>query len=302
MLATIQRYFIYRPFRAAEILPEQAGLSNGRIIPTRVTTDDRLELRGWRVLPPNLSVGGGASTNRSAAPNGGQNDGASLDVRRLRIVFFPGNAAHRGYRVSELDLLSSLGAEVFLFDYRGYGDNPGRPTEHHIAADARAIWKFVTEEQGIAAEQVVLFGESLGGAVATRLASEVCNSGRTPAGLIVRSTFSTLPDAAAWNFRWFPVRWIMREHYPSVKRIADVSCPLLVVHGARDRIVPLEMGQRLFDAAPPTSVRGPEKKMLILPNAGHNDVHHVAREPYRAAIGEFLEQLRVSSLNMETAV
>ena len=287
MLAQLQRYFVYRPIRAEEISPAAAGLPDGRILPIRAATHDHLELNGWHVLP------GDPPPARDAT-------GGALVDDRLAILFFPGSAAHRGYRGSELELLSSLGVEVLLFDYRGYGDNPGRPSERAFAADARSIWKYATEVRRLQGNRLVLLGESIGGAVATRLAAELSDAGTAPAGLIVRSTFSTLPEAAAHKIPWFPVQWFMPERYPSLARIPRVKCPVLAVHGQEDRVVPLRLARRLFEAAPPAPERGPEKRFVVLPEAGHNNVHHVARDAYRRAVSEFLDDVRRHAAGLRT--
>src|SRR4029077_813737 len=116
----------------------------------------------------------------------------NLPSRGPLAIFFSGNGGHRGYRVAEASLITKPGADVLLFDYRGYGDNPGEPSEESLAADARAAWRFATNERQVEPRRIFLYGESLGGAVATRLAAEVCTAGVPPAGIILRSTFSRL--------------------------------------------------------------------------------------------------------------
>jgi fermentation-respiration switch protein FrsA (DUF1100 family) len=201
----------------------------------------------------------------------------------------------------ELDQLSRLGANAYLVDYRGYGDNPGKPTEENFAADAQAVWKFVTNWRGVKPSQVVLLGESLGGGVATRLASELSEAGNPPGGLILRSTFSSLVDVASHHYPWLPVRMFLLDRYPSTERIAKVTCPVLVVHGNVDTIVPFESGKTLFEAAPAVSAGSIPKTFVVLPGAGHNDIQYTAREPYRAAVKQFLDRLRPPQRAVEPA-
>jgi len=283
MLAFFQRYLIYQPTRADAIDPEVSGLVTGRVEAIRVPTADGLELNGWLVHALNPSVD--TNHNGSAFPP--------------VVVYFPGNAGHRGYRAIELDLLSRLGADAYLVDYRGYGDNPGKPTEANLAADAQAVWRFVTTTRHVKPTQVVLLGESLGGGVATRLASELSEAGTPPGGLILRSTFSSLVDTASYHYPWLPVGMFLIDRYPSAERIARVTCPVLVLHGNVDTIVPLELGKRLFEAAPAMSAGAIAKTFVVLPGAGHNDIQYAAREPYRAAVKQFLDRLQPSSQPVE---
>lgn len=280
MLALFQRYLIYQPTRADSIDPALSGLDHGRIENVAVETTDGLQLHGWfvRALPT-------SDLRRADGRNG-------VPAAHPVVIYFPGNAGHRGYRTIELDLISRLGADVYLFDYRGYGDNPGSPTEAKLAADAQAIWHAVTDKQGVKPSNVVLLGESLGGGVATRLAAELCAAGSPPGGLILRSTFSSLPDVAAHHYWWLPVRMLLIDRFPSAERIASVTCPVLVIHGTTDTIVPLSFGRRLFDAAPPTSSQSVAKSFAELRGAGHNDILYVARDEYRSAVRSFLDQLQ----------
>jgi fermentation-respiration switch protein FrsA (DUF1100 family) len=276
MIATFQRYLIYQPTRVVAINPETSGLAASRVESVTVRTNDGLDLRGWlvRALP---------STTFS------QSNGSS---HHPVIIYFPGNAGHRGYRAMDLDLLSRVGADVYLFDYRGYGDSPGSPTEESLAADARAIWNDLTQKQGVSPNRIVILGESLGGGVATRLASELCAEGIEPAGLVLRCTFSSLTDVARYHYPWLPVRWLLIDRFPSVDRIPNVTCPILKVHGTADDVVPLRYGKLLFDAAPPQSARGIPKTFVQIQGAGHNDILFVAREEFRAAVNNFLHHLR----------
>jgi fermentation-respiration switch protein FrsA (DUF1100 family) len=279
MLALFQRYLIYQPTRAGSIDPELSGLDKSRVENVAVETADGLQLHGWfvRALPT-------SGVRRAQAGNG---ESSSHPV----VIYFPGNAGHRGYRAIELDVISRLGADVYLFDYRGYGDNPGSPTEEHLASDARAIWQAITGQRGAKPSNVVLLGESLGGGVATRLAADICAAGPPPGGLILRSTFSSLADVAAHHYWWLPVRMLLIDRFPSAERIASVTCPVLVIHGTTDTIVPLSYGKRLFEAAPHTSSQSVAKRFAELRGAGHNDILYVAREEYRATLRHFLDQL-----------
>lgn len=265
LVAVFQRSLLYVPFRESRITAEDAGLLAARTMEVTVSTSDGLVLHGWRVRP--------------------------ADERRRTILYCPGNAANRVRRVSSLEILSEQGSEVFLFDYRGYGDNEGSPTEEAIASDLRQIWNWLTKEQGIPPGEIVIYGQSLGGGVAIRLVSELAAEGVQPAGLVLVATFSSMVDAAKNRFGWLPVDWLLLDRYPSENRIQRISCPILHLHGDRDRIVPLPLGRKLFRNAPARSASGEEKRFVELAGAGHNNILRVAREKYRREILQFLPRV-----------
>ncbi len=279
MLAVLQRSLIYLPARESQIDPQDAGLSPGRVHTITLTTGDGLELRGWHLLPP-----GQSATDRNQCDR-------QLALGRPVVLYFSGNAGNRAWRIPEFELFAQRGCDVFVFDYRGYGENPGSPSEQHLAADATAAWRYATQTRRTEPRRLILFGESLGGGVAVRLAAEQCAAGTPPGGLVLRATFSSLPDAAACHYPRLPVRWLLADRYPSIQRIPQVTCPILHIHGLRDSIIPIELGRKLFAAAPPQSGNGIPKRFVELPTADHNDILAVAESEFQTAVAEFLDQL-----------
>lgn len=277
MLAVLQRALIYLPDREPRIDPRDAGLSPGRVHTITLKTDDGWELRGWHLLPPGQSAADPKQTDQQLA------------LGRPVVLYFSGNAGNRAWRIPDFEVFTQLGCDVFVFDYRGYGENPGSPSEARLAADATAAWRYATQTRRIEPRRLILFGESLGGGVAVRLAAEQCAAGTPPGGLVLRATFSSLPDAAAYHYPWLPVRWLLVDRYPSAARIPRVTCPILHIHGRRDTIIPIELGRRLFAAAPPQSANGIPKRFVELPTADHNDILAVAEPEFQAAVEEFLK-------------
>lgn len=275
MLAAMQRSLIYQPFVETP-LPARLASTSGQAHDVEMSTEDGITLRGWLLLA------------RGETAESDEQVRTSLAQGRPVVVYFGGNAGNRSYRVPETDVLNEAGADVLIVDYRGYGDNPGEPSEEGLVRDARAVWRFATERQQIEPRRLVLYGESLGGGVAIRLARELCQQKTPPGGLIVRSTFSSLEDAAAYHFPWFPVRWLLIDRFRSEQYIREVTCPVLHLHGRRDTIVPLRLGQKLFAAAPDRSASAVAKRFVELPNANHNDVIETSRREVLAAIREFL--------------
>lgn len=174
------------------------------------------------------------------------------------VIVFNGNAGNRSHRAPLAEALSEAGMAVLLTDYRGYGGNPGRPSEEGLALDARAALEHVLDRPDV--DRVAYFGESLGSAVAVRLATE-----HRPAGLVLRSPFTSLADVGRHHYPFLPVRGLLHDRYPSADRIERVRSPLLVVAGGRDEVVPTAQSRDLYEAAREA------KRFVLVEGAGHND-------------------------------
>ncbi|ULE34163.1 alpha/beta hydrolase [Mycobacterium sp. IDR2000157661] len=250
LLWSQQRRLVYFP--SSDPLPSAAEvLPNGRDVALQTT--DGLSLTAWY-----FPVGGGDDGGRA-------------------VLVLPGNGGDRSMRVPLASALNRMGMSVLLVDYRGFGGNPGRPSEQGLAADARAAQEWLAAQAGV--DEVVYFGESLGAAVAVELATE-----HPPSALVLRSPFTSLGDAGAVHYPWLPVRWLLMDRYPSLERIAAVRVPVLVVAGDRDDIVPASMSRRLFEAA------NEPKRWLLVPGAGHNDLELLAGPRMLDEIGRFLSE------------
>jgi fermentation-respiration switch protein FrsA (DUF1100 family) len=200
-------------------------------------TEDGLRLRGW-FLPP----------DRRSEP-------------APAVLVCNGNAGTRADRLPLGTALASRGFAVLLFDYRGYADNPGAPSEDGLLRDARAARAALASRTEVAADRIVYFGESLGSGVAVALAAE-----QPPAALVLRSPFTSLVDVARVHYPFLPVRLLLRDRFRSDRRIGGIRSPLLVVAGDRDSIVPYAQSRRLFELAP-----GSSKRFVPVPGADHND-------------------------------
>jgi fermentation-respiration switch protein FrsA (DUF1100 family) len=197
---------------------------------------------------------------------------------RAIVLYMHGNAGNIGHRQSVIDLFRDrLQCSVLLFDYRGYGRSEGMPSEAGVLADARAARTWLARTSGVAEEDIVLVGRSLGGGVAVDLSAK--DGAR---GLILESTFTSLPDVAAKSVKILPVRLLVRTRLDSLSKIPNYQGPLLQSHGDADRVIPIELGDRLFKAA-----RG-SKRFVRIPGGGHNDPP--TRE-YLDALDRFLDEL-----------
>jgi fermentation-respiration switch protein FrsA (DUF1100 family) len=184
--------------------------------------------------------------------------GATRDAPAVLVA--NGNGGHRGLRAPLARALSSAGLAVLLFDYRGYGGNPGSPSENGLALDVRAARSYLLEEAGVPEERLLYYGESLGCAVVTELAVA-----HPPAGLVLRSPFVDLAAVGSVHYPFLPVRALLRDRYPVAERIAAVRVPTTVVHGTADTIVPPEQSRRVAEAAAQLHRR------VEVPGADHND-------------------------------
>jgi fermentation-respiration switch protein FrsA (DUF1100 family) len=197
---------------------------------------------------------------------------------RAVVLFAHGNGGNLSHRDEILRLLHApLRASVLIFDYRGYGRSEGSPSESGVLDDARAARAWLSERANVSPAEIVLMGESLGGAVAVDLAA-----GDGARGLILENTFSSLPDVAGHHYRWAPVQLLMRSRFDSVSKIGRYHGPLLQIHGDADTIVPIEFSRRLFAAA------NEPKQFVEIPGADHNDPRTPA---FIEAVDRFLDRL-----------
>jgi fermentation-respiration switch protein FrsA (DUF1100 family) len=163
---------------------------------------------------------------------------------RATAVLFHGNAGNLSHRLPWLPMFQQLHWSALLFDYRGYGTSSGKPSEDGTYADAAAVWRYLTQTRHIAADRLVLIGESLGGAIAAEQAARAL-----PAALVLHSTFTSIPDLAAELYPFLPVRLLARFNYDTRRALLNTRCPVLVIHSRDDDIVPFAHGRQLFEAA-----------------------------------------------------
>lgn len=192
------------------------------------------------------------------------------------LLFFHGNAGNISHRAASVEILHRLGLNVFIFDYRGYGKSQGKPDEHGLYEDARAAWRYLTNERGFEQENVILFGRSMGGAVAAELAAEI-----RPGGLILESTFSSARDVANAIFPVFSRLIFMRYQFNTVAHIRRVTCPVLVLHSPHDEIIPFPLGEKIFRAA-----NAP--KSFVKLTGDHNSGFLTSQPDYEQALGAFI--------------
>ncbi|GHH70430.1 alpha/beta hydrolase [Promicromonospora soli] len=228
-----QDALVYHPDRSS---PGPAASTVDGGVDVTLVTADGLDLAAWFVPPS-----------------------AEVRDREVAVLVAAGNGGNRLGRAELAELLAERGFAILLLDYRGYGGNPGRPTEVGLALDAQAAQRALAE-RGYPPERTIYFGESLGAGVVATLQAEV-----PPAGLLLRSPFTSFADVGAHHYPFLPVEALLRDRYTVLDHVAATQVPVTVVHGDRDDIVPPAQSEAVARAAPRLV------EHLVLPGAGHND-------------------------------
>ncbi len=214
LLYIFQPKFVYFPYSSLQATPRDIGLPYAEVY---LTTSDDLKIHGWYVPHENP---------------------------RATLLFLHGNGGNISHRLEKLWIYNQLELSVFIIDYRGYGLSEGSPSEQGTYLDAEAAWVYLTQEQQIPATDIIIYGESLGGAVASWLASRV-----EAGALIVESVFTSIRDMGKHYYPYLPVTLIARIKYPVIEHIKEVQCPVLIIHSPADDIVPFNMGKAVYEAA-----------------------------------------------------
>jgi len=195
------------------------------------------------------------------------------------LLYSHGNGGNISGRMGGIAIWRGLGFDVLIYDYGGYGNSIGKPSEKRCYQDIRACWRWLVEEQGIPPERIVLFGRSLGGAVAADLAADV-----TPGAVILESTFTSAVSLGKEAFPFLPVSLLLRHRFDTASKIARLTAPVLVVHSPDDDVVPYHHGRALFE-------RAPEPKTFLEIGGSHNDGYAETGERYVQSLRSFLEPL-----------
>ena len=248
LVALLQRRMIYFPVAALDGDPRGRGLAFEELAPT---TADGVRLHGWW-LPRE-------------------------DARGV-LLFLHGNAGNVSHRLDSARAFLDMGLSVALVDYRGYGRSAGSPSEEGLYRDARAAYRHLVEERGVDPRRLVLYGESLGGAVALDLARD-----HAVGAVITEGTPASLVELGAELYPWLPVRLLQRERYESLSKVGQLSAPLLVIHSPQDEIVPFAHARRLLDASP-------ADKLFLETEGGHNDGGFLRRAVWRERVAEFVRR------------
>ena len=195
------------------------------------------------------------------------------------VLLFHGNAGNLSHRLQKIALLRAAGAAVCIIDYRGYGRSSGSPSEAGTYRDARAAYDYLTTTRELAPRNIVLYGESLGSAVAVELATQV-----PVGGVVIEEAFTSIPEVGQKMFPLLPIGWLVRNRYDTIHKMGRLQSPLLIFHSRQDELFPYEYAERLLAAAP-------EPKRLVELQGGHNDAFWQSQVVYRSALQQFFAGL-----------
>ena len=195
------------------------------------------------------------------------------------LLWCHGNAGSVIHRLENLRELYRLGLSIFIFDYRGYGRSQGKPSEDGLYQDAIGAYDYLTRVRQIRSERIVVFGRSLGAAVATDLVSQ-----KPAAGLILESPFPSIAAVAQYHYGGMPVHWLLGAEFKLIDRLPQLSLPTLVIHGDRDDIIPIEFGRQVFEAAKPP------KWWYAIAGADHNNTYQVGGSVYFRQFADFIRR------------
>ena len=248
LLFFMQARFVYVPSRELEADPDNIGLKFENV---EFMTSDNVSLHGWYI---------------------------PAERERAVLLFCHGNAGNISHRLESIHLFNRLGLSVFIFDYRGYGRSEGKPDEEGTYNDAIAARDWLVDHKQYDPQKIVVFGRSLGGAVAARLAYE-----KNPKAMIIESAFTSVGDMGAQIYPYMPVKLLLRYHYRTIDYIGGARCPVLVIHSPDDELVSFSHGQKLYDAAP-------EPKKFLEITGGHNGGFLDEPDIYIKGLDSFLTQ------------
>jgi len=246
LLFFYQPRMVYFPLAVVLHKPSDIGLAYE---PVTLLTEDNVRLAGWYV---------------------------PCAAARGAVIMCHGNGGNIGDNLNSMGVFHKLGLNVLVFDYRGYGESAGKPSEEGTYRDARAAWQYLVEQRKMPPDKIIIFGRSLGGAVAAGLAEQV-----VPAALVLESTFTSIPDMGELDYPWLPVRLLCRYRYNTLARMERINCPVLIAHSREDGMIPFQQGRKLFAAAR-------EPKTFVELSGDHNDGAVLISTDYRQVLDAFL--------------
>ncbi len=239
---------MFHPYEQMVADPSVAGLSHEDVY---FKTNDGVLLNGWWIVSPQA---------------------------RGTVLFCHGNAGNISFLVDTIVIFHSMNLNVFVFDYRGYGRSGGTPTEEGTYRDAAAAWNFLTVEKKMPPSKIILVGRSLGGAIAAWLAQY-----RSPAALVLESTFTRAADVADFHYLFSPGELVLGDAYDTAAYLSRIRCPVMVVHSPEDEIVPYEFGKQLYERA------GPGREYLEI-HGSHNGGFIQSMDYYASGLSRFFDR------------
>jgi uncharacterized protein len=245
-LAVFQSHYVYFPEREIIATPRDGGMAFDEV---SFQSSDGLRISAWYIPAKNS---------------------------RGVLLFCHGNGGNISHRLESIRIFNRLGLNVLIFDYRGYGQSEGSPTEEGTYRDAESAYQYLSRVRKINPSRIIIFGRSLGGAVAARIAGK-----QNPGALIIESAFTSIPDAASDLYPWLPVKIMARIHYATVNDIGQARCPVLIVHSRDDEMISIRHGRRIFEAAK-------EPKAFLEITGSHNNGFADSGKRYEEGLNAFI--------------
>ncbi len=246
----LEPYLIYFPTRTLEATPADIGLAYEDVF---LTTEDGVRIHGWFLPNPSAT---------------------------WTILFFHGNGGNISHSLKRLQVFQQLNLQTLIFDYRGYGQSEGFPSEKGLYVDALTMYEYLVQQKGIPPGRMILYGGSLGGGVAIDLATRV-----PVAALICEGCFPSIIEIGKIAYPFLPVSLLARSRYDSLKKVPHLTMPKLFLHARKDEVVPFELGFRLYQASA-------EPKTFFELKGGHNDAFLVTGEPLLQQLKNFFYRLK----------
>jgi len=244
-----QSHMIFFPMTRLEQTPANWGLEYEDV---NFNTEDDVQLHGWYI--------------------------PQRDSKHV-LLFFHGNAGNISHRRESIEIFHRLGLNVLIIDYRGYGQSEGKPSEQGLYQDATAAWRYLTENKGLAPEQIIIFGRSLGGTIAARLAAGV-----QARGLILESTMSSARDFARQVFKVLARLVVIRYDFNTAEYLEHVNVPVLVLHSPDDEIMPFNLGEKVFESAH-------QPKQFVRMRGDHNNGFLLSQPEYEQQLSNWIKAL-----------
>jgi len=245
----VQATMVYYPDRTLVAEPKHLGLDFEDV---NIKTEDSVNIHGWFI---------------------------SAKAAKGTILFCHGNAGNISNFLDVPEIFHSLGCNVLVFDYRGFGRSEGKPHEQGTYKDGEAAWNYLVKAKNIKPENILVAGRSLGGAVATHIALKY-----KPAGLSLESSFTSITDRGSEIYPYFPVKFLSKFQYNNLEKIRKITCPVLIIHSKADEIIPFSHSRKLFEAAN-------EPKEFLEITGPHHDGYIESRAVYETAMKGFLQKV-----------
>ena len=249
-----QKQQVFEPTAVWQTTPDRMGMKYDRVRIPVGSGADRGELDGWWI-----------KADAADAPT---------------VLYFHGNYRNIGNNLDQTQRLHKLGYNVLLADYRGFGKSTGSPSEANVYEDAEAVWQYLFTQRGVYPRQTIIYGHSLGGAIAIDLAVHHPDA----AGLITESTFTSMTAMGEKDYGFLPIGYLLNQRFDSIKKVPKLKIPVLFIHGTWDKKVPVTMGRQLYAAAPKA------KSLLLIEGGEHNNSGSIGWTEDRDAVSAFVRK------------